>query len=96
MAMHDKDELWMSYLDGEMSASEAAAFAAGLSDAERARAEGEVRLEAALAARLGAGPACPEATWSAVLAQMDTRPRRSWWHVNRPLRLAAAIALTAG
>lgn len=92
----ERDELWMAYLDGEMSAAEAAAFDASLSEADRGRAQLEMRLEAALAARLSAPCPCPEATWQATLAQLKASKPRSWWHVERPWQLAAAAMLAIG
>lgn len=91
----EREELWMAYLDGEMTAAEAAAFVASLEPGERALSESETRLEAALASRLTAGPACPDATWEQTLALLHghTAPRQ-WWRVERPLR-AVAIFIVA-
>ena len=97
MNLPERDELLMAYLDGEMSAAEAASFSAALTDAERGRAEAETRLESALAKRLALGPACPEETWGGVLKQLDAaRPARPWWNLSRPLRIAAALLLATG
>lgn len=97
-SLPERDELWMAYLDGEMSAAEAAAFVSGLGPAERALSEGEARLEASFAARLSAGPSCPVETWEQTLAllQGHAAPRR-WWQLERPLRVAAVavVALSA-
>ncbi len=96
-SLPERDELWMAYLDGEMSAAEAAAFVASLGPAERLLTESETRLEAALAAKLSAGPTCPDEAWEQTLALLQAhaapRPRR----VERPLRLAAVavVALAA-
>lgn len=97
MNLPERDELWMAYLDGEMSVAEAASFSASLTDAEQGRAEAEIRLESALAKRLAVGPACPEETWAGVLKQLESaRPAGPWWHLSRPLRIAAALLLATG
>lgn len=94
-SLPERDELWMAYLDGELSAAEAAAFVSNLGASERALTESETRLEAALAARLATGPACPEGTWDQTLALLKGHAApRPWWRVERPLRVAA-IALIA-
>lgn len=92
----ERDELWMAYLDGEMSAAEAAAFDATLSDAERGRAESEVRLEAALACRIVGECRCPDALWNDLVTSLGAKRRPAWWHVERPWRLAAAAVLALG
>lgn len=86
----ERVDLWMAYLDGEMSASEAAAFDGTLSEVERGRAQGELRLEAALALRLSAPVVCPPATWGEVLEKIKGGKRRPWWQTQQPMRLAAA------
>lgn len=92
----ERDELWMAYLDGELSAAEAAAFAASLSDGERALSESEVRLESALAERLGTGETCPPAVWDGLMAQLEQASRRPWWKRDTPLRVAAVAVLAVG
>lgn len=70
----DKEKLWVAYLDGQLTASEALAFEATLSPAERALCGLELRLERTLGERLREAPACPEATWRKAL---DLVPPRS-------------------
>jgi hypothetical protein len=63
MSMDERDRLWMAYLDGEMSSTEAAAFDQSLTPEERARLSAEVRFESGLAEALQQGGACPESVW---------------------------------
>ena len=53
MTNHDnREQLWQAYLDGELSACEAAQFETTLSEAERRRLAAELRFDRALADRL--------------------------------------------
>ena len=63
MRMDEREKLWMAYLDGEMTSTEAAAFDASLTPEERARLAGEMRLESGLAAALQGDVVCPDAVW---------------------------------
>lgn len=93
MSGKERDDLWMACLDGELSASEAAAFDASLIPAERDRIEKEQRLERALADRLAGGECCPELVWKRVhsLVQQKNTNIRGW----RALRTATAAAAAA-
>lgn len=63
MTIHEREKLWMAYLDGEMTSTEAAAFDESLTSEERSRLAGEMRLESGLAEALAAGALCPDAVW---------------------------------
>ncbi len=59
----DQEQMWQAYVDGELSACEAAQFEASLTEAERMRLASEMRFERALSDRLREGCACPTETW---------------------------------
>lgn len=58
-----KDRLWLAYLDGELTTSEAAEFDRSLRPDEKDRLQAEMRFECALGEILGHGGACPEEVW---------------------------------
>lgn len=92
----ERDELWMAYLDGEMSAMEAAAFDATLNDSERAAAEMEIRVETALGARISAPVPCPGDVWADLKAKVGARaPRHRRWY-DGGWRVAAAALFAVG
>ena len=85
---------WSAYLDGELSAAEAAELEVGLSTSERGRLAGEVRFENALGECLRTGD-CPPPLWSAVRSRLQTsapRPGRPFWRRTVP-GWAAALAV---
>lgn len=67
----NKDQLFQAYLDGELSIGESAEFEATLSESERERLSAEMRLESALADRLGQYAECPEDLWNRTLAMVE-------------------------
>ncbi len=88
---HDNHEqLWQAYLDGELSACEAAQFESTLSEAERQRLAGELRFDRALADRLRRDAECPDALWEQTRAKLApaTNPRKT----RRMLLVGAALA----
>jgi len=68
MYREDNDKLWMAYLDGQMSASEALSFEATLAPEERDRLAQEMRMERGLADALAEAPPCPPALWECSVA----------------------------
>ena len=59
------DEMWMAYIDSELSASEMTEFDAALSSQERQRLLAELKFETALGRKLD-GIKCPEQLWEKV------------------------------
>lgn len=64
----DKERLWSAYLDGELTAAEAARFDQSLTPDERARLMAEMKVEAQINERLGAEVTCPDAVWQNAVA----------------------------
>lgn len=68
----ERKEKLSAWLDGELTEAERAAFEAGI---PKETVEGEKRLDAALACKLGAAAACPDALWRRLELQMrNTEP----------------------
>ena len=84
-----------AWLDGELSASEAAAFLAELSDAERHELEQEKHLNEGIASLLRADAPCPLSAWKRATAAVyeaeaaQTRTRFQW---RKAALIAAPIA----
>lgn len=96
-----REHLWQAYIDGELSATEAAAFEATLSESERRELTADVQFDRALSGRLSADAACPDAVWakaqSLVEAELKTVPiagaqRKGWYWAAGTLAAAASIA----
>jgi len=71
-----------AYLDGELSAAEAADFDRSLSEEERERLASEMQLEALLAERLSDTIVCPNHVWvdaTARIKKVQRRPRIRFW-----------------
>jgi len=98
MSKSEREKQRMAYLDGQLTAGEAAAFDASLSEEERRCLAAEMRLEEGIAERLRDDIPCPEALWNDLRNEIAAVPNRS--HSRLPLfgglALAAAVALTAG
>lgn len=98
----DKEEIWMAYLDGELTAAESAEFEAELTPAQRDRLAEERRFENALGDALTSGAGCPDRLWKRIEQQVADAegPRRSGavgsprW--SFPLVAAAAVLLLLG
>jgi hypothetical protein len=91
----NREQLWQAYVDGELSACEAAQFEATLTAEERERIAAEMRFERALGDRLRAGAECPEDVWARVHASVaPAAPRRSP-ALRRAVLAGAAIAAAA-
>lgn len=95
-----QDNLWSAYLDGELTASEAAAFDSSLSPTERERLQAEVRFETAMGEILGRASGCPADVWDRTIGAISTstaRPSRETpWRQFGALAVAAVLMLTAG
>lgn len=98
----NKEHLWQAYLDGELSAIEAADFESSLTDAEQARLMADMRFERVLAERLSEGAECPEEVWGRTLklvsgqkAEAPPRAarRKRWYFGTQAVAAAAALAL---
>jgi len=98
----NKEHLWQAYLDGELSAIEAADFEASLSDSDQARLMADVRFERGLAARLSEDAECPDEVWARTRkliagqnAEATPRAarRRRWYLGAGMVAAAAALAI---
>lgn len=92
----DKEKLWVAYLDGQLSTSEAVAFEATLSEVERAQVGSEVHLERVIGERLQEAPGCPEGLWQGLASQIaasEAVPRTSL--LGQPRALVAALTALA-
>lgn len=101
MNKDDKEKRWMAYLDGQLSASEVLDFERGLSARDRARLDGEVRLESAICESFSDGPCCPLALWDNVVARMNQpvqvkAGRWAYWVSRTTVVLAATAAIVFG
>lgn len=91
-----REHMWSAYLDGELSASEAAEFDQTLTPAEKDLLQSEVRFERALGDVLSRGGACPEDVWQRTMSAVSTlggpssRSTRGRWFGGLA---AAAVAL---
>ncbi len=90
----DREHRWQAYVDGELSACEAAEFEATLTEAERKQLAADVRFDRALSERLREGAACPENVWARASAPLRgmNRPAST---VRRRLILTGAAFATA-
>jgi hypothetical protein len=110
--MNEKHERMLTaYMDGELSATEATEFDRALTDAERERLAGEVRLESAISDVLSRDAGCPDDVWARVREQLaaagaspageaeDGSPARSRarlrWGMGIAVAAAAALLLVA-
>jgi len=66
-----KEHLWQAYVDGELSAGEAAEFEASLTEDDRERLAEDMRFERALAERLSEGAECPDDVWERTRAMVQ-------------------------
>ncbi len=92
------DRILSAYIDGELSAAEAAELDRSLTPSERARLSGEMRFENALGEALRNGPGCPDALWEGIRQRVRTHSGGSRASLARRLRyglwpLAGAAAL---
>ncbi len=91
------DRLWQAYIDGELSASEAAQFEASLSEADRERLAADMRFVRAVNERLSTG-ACPDPVWSRTRARLrehamgPVNEGRRWYWGAASLAAAAVVA----
>lgn len=99
MTNEEKERLWSAYIDGELTAAEAARFEDSLPDVERQRLTAESRFERGLAERLSAPVTCPERLWEDTRAAVvrhdnarQTKPSMSRWIVGLG-GLAAAMLI---
>jgi len=69
-----RDRIWNAYLDGELPASEAAAFDQSLTPEERKRLEGEMAFERACAEALSKDAECPDDVWQRTLESLPNNP----------------------
>lgn len=101
MYTDDHEKRWMAYLDGQMSASEVIDFEQSISARDRARLDGEVRLESAINDSLAGGGGCPAGLWNDLSRRMrqpaPARPGRfAYWASRTTIVLAATTAIVIG
>jgi anti-sigma factor RsiW len=91
-----KDKLWTAYLDGELSAAEAAEFEKSLSTEEKQQLAAEMQFEEGLMHILSEDEPCPDVLWDRVcrdVAAPQSAPAKSgawFWRVSA---LAAGVAI---
>ena len=91
----DREQQWQAYLDGELSACEAAEFEASLTEAERAHLAAEAKFERSLADHLREGVGCPDEVWARTRARLGAKPRgRNGVTTRRRWALTAAALAT--
>ena len=97
----DTEQYWQAYLDGELSASEAADFEASLTDAQREQLAVDMHVERVLAEHLGRDAECPDEVWERTKARVarlsetgtpHAAGHRRWYWGAATLAAAAAIA----
>lgn len=98
--MQHRDETWWTYLDGEMTPAESAAFDQSLTAEERQRLERELLLERELGDVLSAPVPCPRDTWMAAKTAVKRsarehrrRPRWVRWSLLAGLPVAALLGI---
>ncbi|MBI1319374.1 MAG: hypothetical protein GC168_10580 [Candidatus Hydrogenedens sp.] len=96
MKKSEREKQWMAYLDGQLTAGEAAAFDASLSEEERRCLVAEMQLEEGIGERLRDDVSCPDALWDALRKEMNATPRARRWPMFTGMAAAAALALIAG
>lgn len=95
------EQLAAAYLDGELSAAEAAEFDNTLTPQEKAGLAAEMTFERAIGERLARGAACPDDLWNRTLAAaggqaapvVAFRPRRMWRYAVPALAAGLAIGV---
>lgn len=92
-----KEQSWQAYIDGELSATEAAVFEASLTESERDQLMADVRFDRALVERLAQNASCPDELWKntkALLQQqgeaVPVAARRKRWYWGAASLVAAA------
>lgn len=101
-----KEHMWQAYIDGELSATEMAAFEETLSASERRLLSSDVQFDRALAERLTEDSCCPADIWARTKALLECQtqnedtvelppdnvvPMRPSWFRNIATIAAAAI-----
>lgn len=95
-----RDKMWNAYLDGELPASEAAAFDQSMTPDERKRLEGELAFERSCAEALSRDAKCPEDVWQRTLAALPEGvgaapvPTTFPWYWKPVAALAAMMVVT--
>ncbi len=96
-----REHRWSAYLDGELSASEAAEFDESLTLEEQQRLQAEVRFEGALGEFLSQGGECPNDVWHRATKALARKGGRiPWWmptrHAATFVAAAAVMLIVAG
>ena len=98
---NNTEQYWQAYLDGELSASEAADFEASLTDAQREQLAVDMRVERVIAEHLARDAECPDGVWERTKARIArlnemnaprVSSRRRWYWRAATLAAVAALA----
>ena len=91
----EHEQLRQAYMDGELTACEAAAFEDSLSEAERAGLLAEQRLHRGIADTLACEVPCPDALWEQTRTALGRRnaPRPAWRRLGTAVSVLAAAAI---
>jgi hypothetical protein len=92
MSNDEHHKLWSAYLDGQLSASEAARFDESLSQQQREQLACEMQFESAVAEVLGNDAACPDDVWRRTVAQIEGAPRHRVYPMRKWLPAVVGIA----
>lgn len=85
MTLPRDEQRWSAYIDGEMSASESAAFDEALLPEEREQLHADIQIETELAELLGTRVACSEKAWRDAMGRVNQH-RRAHEPAARKLR----------
>ena len=98
------EKLVNAYLDGELSAAEAAELDQSLTPEHKANLAGEIKFERAIGERLARTPKCPDDLWQRTMAAVEAKaapvvvefkPRPNYWKYAT-VAMAAMLAITMG
>lgn len=73
----NKEQLWQAYIDGELPATEMAAFEESLSATERRALANDVQFDRALSQRLAQDAECPDEVWARTKALLESHAEDS-------------------
>lgn len=97
MNKQNDEHMWSAYLDGELSAADASAYDARLTEAERNRVQAEMRLESAVSDALREESACPLDVWRRIAQDVHCAARkRGRWRAAAAHWGVPAFAAAAG
>ena len=95
MSKNERENMMMAYLDGELSVAEANAFDASLNEEERERMAAELKVESAVAERLGESVLCPVELWKQLERQIQAKEVNRFEPRKALFAVAAAMLVMA-